>query len=176
MPPSVTHDAAKLHDLMIAEAFVAIVGAEVATANERAMALEQARLPVRLGGMGLSSMYDIRRAAWVGAYALCWRAIRHDANGFAMWCAPLRRLDLARASDEHFAQLPSIEELQEHHGGLRHVDAQVEGGQGHCLLGGCDAEAVEARDGQARGERQRAAPYQRLVASAGCAALRDHRT
>ena len=43
-----------------------------ATAGERARAVAQARLPVRLGGLGLTSMVDVTPAACVGSWALCW--------------------------------------------------------------------------------------------------------
>ena len=47
------------------------------TELERSLAEKQARLPVRLGGMGLTSQEAIRPAAWVGTWALCWRPLQH---------------------------------------------------------------------------------------------------
>ena len=43
------------------------------------MALAQARLPVKLGGMGLTSMEAIRGAAWIGTWpgALLASTARH---------------------------------------------------------------------------------------------------
>ena len=56
MPPSLTIDAARLHDKIIATAFHRIVGSESGSLAQRERALRQARLPVNLGGMGLTSM------------------------------------------------------------------------------------------------------------------------
>ena len=53
MPPSLTIDAARLHDKSIATAFHRILGSESGSLAQRA--LRQARLPVNLGGMGLTS-------------------------------------------------------------------------------------------------------------------------
>ena len=51
---------------IIAAAFHRIVGSESGSLAQRERALRQARLPVNLGGMGLTSMESIRAAAWVG--------------------------------------------------------------------------------------------------------------
>ena len=53
-------------------------------------ALKQARLPVNMGGMGLTGAEDIRNAAWVGTWALVTRPIREKALRRS------RRLDRAR--------------------------------------------------------------------------------
>ena len=67
MPPSLTIDAARLHDKSIATAFHRILGSESGSLAQRERALRQARLPVNLGGMGLTSMEkSIRGAAWDG--------------------------------------------------------------------------------------------------------------
>jgi len=55
MPPSLTIDAARLHDKSIATAFHRILGSESGSLAQRERALRQARLPVNLGGMGLTS-------------------------------------------------------------------------------------------------------------------------
>ena len=57
MPPSLTHHrrGATLHDKIIATAFHRILGSESGSLAQRERALRQARLPVNLGGMGLTS-------------------------------------------------------------------------------------------------------------------------
>ena len=72
MPPSMTIEAAQEHDRLIASAFHRIVGSEAGSPAQCERALRQARLPVKLGGLGLTSMAAIRRAAWVGTWALVW--------------------------------------------------------------------------------------------------------
>ena len=76
MPPSVTIDAARRHDAIIEEALHGIVLTAAATVRERELAFRQARLPVKMGGMGITSMERIRPAAWVGAWALTWPTLR----------------------------------------------------------------------------------------------------
>ena len=76
MPPSVTIDAARLHDDLIEEAFHKIVASAAGSASQRARAARQARLPVKHGGMGLTAMESIRDAAWVGTWALVWTPLR----------------------------------------------------------------------------------------------------
>ena len=44
----------------------------LAVAAVAARALKQARLPVRLGGLGLTSAEGQADAAWCGSWALCW--------------------------------------------------------------------------------------------------------
>ena len=72
MPPSVTLPAAERHDELIDTALYKLVGgARVGAAGtcwERAR--KQARLPVKMGGMGLTSAVDIREPAWIGTWAL----------------------------------------------------------------------------------------------------------
>ena len=75
MPPSVTIDAARVHDALMTEAIIGVIGAAAGDEEERDLALKQARLPVKMGGMGLTSMEEIRHAAWIGTYALVWRPI-----------------------------------------------------------------------------------------------------
>ena len=75
MPPSVTLDAARRHDELMADAIVGVIGAATGDERVRSMALRQARLPVKMGGMGLTSMEEIRSAAWIGTYALVWRPV-----------------------------------------------------------------------------------------------------
>ena len=79
----------------------AVVGSAAGTERERECALLQARLPVFMGGMGLTSMEEIRGAAWVGGWALCWRFIHHPEHGVARWHSPFAAIDLAHESDTH---------------------------------------------------------------------------
>ena len=100
MPPSVTQDAAREHDRLMEEALYALVGgARVGRNSPRwRVAVQQARLPVRMGGMGLTSAMDIREAAWVGTWALVTRPIRELHE-------PFRDLDVALAPGERFDEL-----------------------------------------------------------------------
>ena len=68
MPPSVTLPAAERHDELIDAALYKLVGgARVGAAGKRwERARRQARLPVKMGGMGLTSAVDIREPAWIG--------------------------------------------------------------------------------------------------------------
>ena len=100
MPPSVTIDAARLHDKMVADAFLRIVSSAAATERERDMALAQARLPVKLGGMGLTSMEAIRPSAWVGTWALVWEPCRRFHE-------PFRSLDITDTTQPVFAEVQS---------------------------------------------------------------------
>ena len=65
-----------VHDSLIIRAFHRIVGTSSGTLGERTRAEAQARLPVRLGGMGLSSMASLIAAARIGTWALCWRPMQ----------------------------------------------------------------------------------------------------
>ena len=73
MGPRVAGAAAALHDTLIEEAFLKIVHSTTASRAERSRAVRQARLPVRLGGCGLTSQASIAGAACVGSWALVWR-------------------------------------------------------------------------------------------------------
>ena len=66
--PSVTLPAAERHDELIDAALYKLVGgARVGAAGKRwERARRQARLPVKMGGMGLTSAVDIREPAWIG--------------------------------------------------------------------------------------------------------------
>ena len=68
MPPSVTLPAAERHDELIDAALYKLVGgARVGAAGKRwERARRQARLPVKMGGMGLTSAVGIREPAWIG--------------------------------------------------------------------------------------------------------------
>ena len=102
MPPEATEAAARLHDRLIEDAFLQSVGAHAATTEERDFAVMQARLPVKLGGMGLTSMMDIQRSAWVGSWALCWE--------------PMQRLHVPfRAISLEVSALPHIVSLRAAH-------------------------------------------------------------
>jgi hypothetical protein len=61
---------------MIEQALVAVVGMRNATDGERKRAVAQARLPVRMGGLGLTSMVQIQPAARIGTWALVWRRLQ----------------------------------------------------------------------------------------------------
>ena len=100
MPPSVTLAAAKEHDRLIADSLYELVGgARVGRDDDRwVRALKQARLPVNMGGMGLTSAEDIRGAAWVGTWALVTRPIRELHRPFA-------DLDVSTAPGECFDEL-----------------------------------------------------------------------
>ena len=76
MPLAATGTAAARHDQLIWEACEAIVGMRQATRAERSRARSQVRLPVKLGGLGLTSMVDIAPAARIGTWALCWRPMQ----------------------------------------------------------------------------------------------------
>jgi hypothetical protein len=52
------------------------VGDAGATPLERSRAIQQARLPVKMGGLGLTSMTATLDAACVGKWALCWHQMR----------------------------------------------------------------------------------------------------
>ena len=114
MPPSVTQDAAREHDRLMEEALYALVGGSRVGRNSPRwrVAVQQARLPVRMGGMGLTSAMDIREAAWVGTWALVTRPIRELHE-------PFRDLDVALAPGERF------DELREAHKRLRAVRDEV---------------------------------------------------
>jgi hypothetical protein len=64
------------HDVLISAAFEAIVNVHQATQAERSRARRQARLPVRMGGLGLSAQSELAPAACVGSWALCWRPMQ----------------------------------------------------------------------------------------------------
>ena len=68
--------AAYRHDALVEAAFHAIVGTGAATQAERSRAVQQARLPVKMGGLGLSAMGEHLDAACVGSWALCWHQMR----------------------------------------------------------------------------------------------------
>ena len=63
MPLAATAAAAAQHDQLIEQAFHDVVGTAQATAAERARAVLQARLPVKMGGLGLTSQVDVAPAA-----------------------------------------------------------------------------------------------------------------
>jgi hypothetical protein len=76
MSLATTAAAAERHDALIQAAFFSIVRL-ISLAGElrRDIALAQARLPVKMGGMGLTSMTQIRPAAVVGTWALCFEPL-----------------------------------------------------------------------------------------------------
>ena len=106
-----TIEAAQEHDRLIASAFHRIVGSEAGSPAQCERALRQARLPVKLGGLGLTSMAAIRRAAWVGTWALVWTPLRQLH-------APFRAVDITAESAADFQQLSIFTELQDAHSTL----------------------------------------------------------
>ena len=125
MPPSVTRDAARLHDALVARLFHSIVGTAAATADESEAAEEQARLPVKMGGLGLTSMLKIRGAAWAGGWALTWRPIQQLVCSYRAGNPEPRRPFLA--VDIATADLPfaGFKELQSTYAGLLATHARV---------------------------------------------------
>ena len=59
MPEEATREAARLHDRLIGEAFDEFTAGRLSSTAQRRAALQQARLPVKLGGAGLTSMSAI---------------------------------------------------------------------------------------------------------------------
>jgi hypothetical protein len=106
MPPSVTIDAARRHDEIIEEVWHGIVLTAAATVRERELAFRQARLPVKLGGMGITSMEQVRPAAWIGSWALTWPTLRRLH-------APFRSMLITSPSAGR-----DFKELQQCHGDL----------------------------------------------------------
>lgn len=76
MPLAATEAAAARHDQLIGQAFHDVVGTQHASPGERARALDQARLPVKMGGLGLTLQSGIAPAARIGTWALCWRPLQ----------------------------------------------------------------------------------------------------
>jgi hypothetical protein len=76
MPLGATRAAAARHDELIAAAFHDIACSHPAGPLRRDLALKQARLPVKMGGMGLTSMVSISPAAVVGTWTLCWETLQ----------------------------------------------------------------------------------------------------
>ena len=109
MPPSVTLPAAERHDELIDTALYKLVGgARVGAAGtcwERAR--KQARLPVKMGGMGLTSAVDIREPAWIGTWALV-------AGPMRQLHAPFRDLDVSKAPGSDFDELRARRRCRSH--------------------------------------------------------------
>ena len=103
MPYEATRQAAHVHDALIARAFHCIVGTAQASEGQRSRAAEQMRLPVRMGGLGVTSQAAIQPAAVIGTWALCWR--------------PLQQLSPQLFADVDIAtsKLPALRELQRAH-------------------------------------------------------------
>ena len=111
MPPSVTLPAAERHDELIDAALYKLVGgARVGAAGKRwERARRQARLPVKMGGMGHA--VDIREPAWIGTWALV-------AGPMRQLHAPFRDLDVSKAPGSDFDELRAAahNRLKEEHG------------------------------------------------------------
>ena len=119
MPPSVTKKAAQRHDEIIASAFHNTIVTSTSTEKERLLALQQARLPVRLGGMGLTEQNAIRPAAWVGTWALVWRTMQQLH-------APFAEIDIATFGDDGGPRRSLFGELRDAHKLLVGEQAKVQ--------------------------------------------------
>ena len=115
MPLAATWAAARCHDQLIWQAAEAVVGMQQATRAERARAKAQARLPVKLGGLGLTAMATIARAARIGTWALCWRPMR------TLLPRVFGEVDVATA------MMPSFVELRASHEGMAEMWRRTEG-------------------------------------------------
>ena len=127
MPPSLTIDAARLHDKIIATAFHRIVGSESGSLAQRERALRQARLPVNLGGMGLTSMESIS-ATRRGLAHTC-RALEScggRGGRYASSARPTRRLTSRRCRRTTSHSFPSSRSCRMHC--LPPYSARVRGG------------------------------------------------
>ena len=110
-----TRAAAARHDALIEQAYHRIVADGGATPGERSRAVRQARLPVPIGGLGLTSQSGMSRAACVGSWALIWRPMQQ-------LCPQLfAHVDIATST------LRALKELQQAHQELREVHARVAG-------------------------------------------------
>ena len=95
--------------------FFALAGEAQANGGEQQRAEAQARLPVRLGGCGLTAQASIADAACVGSWALVWRPMQ-------LLCPQLfGGVDLATAKQEAFV------ELQRAHARLMEGNASITG-------------------------------------------------
>jgi hypothetical protein len=76
MPLHVTHAASQLHDSLVNDANADIVVMHQAHEACASRAKRQSRLPVKMGGLGLSSHEQTAPAAVLGGWALCWAAMQ----------------------------------------------------------------------------------------------------
>ena len=76
MGSAATRAAAARHDALVEECLFRMLGSTSATATERSRAIQQARLPVKLGGLGITSMQATQDSAVVGKWALCFWQMR----------------------------------------------------------------------------------------------------
>ena len=76
MGVAATERAAATHDAAVARVWHQVVGTAQASPGERSRAERQARLPVRMGGCGLTAQAGIADAACVGSWALIWRPMQ----------------------------------------------------------------------------------------------------
>jgi hypothetical protein len=106
MPLKATVAAARLHDRLIADAACRIIDTSPATEEEVSRAIRQARLPVRFGGLGITSMEHVAPAACLGSWALVWEPMQR--------LCPLEFAEIDLAGDAA-AKLASVAELQEVH-------------------------------------------------------------
>ena len=119
MGVAATREAAAVHDAAIASVWHAVVGTAQATPAERRRAERQARLPVKLGGCGLTAQADIADAACIGSWALTWRPMRR-------LCPHLfGAVDITQAPQQVFAELRAAHErVLERHRRVAAVYAQ----------------------------------------------------
>jgi hypothetical protein len=112
-----TREAAVLHDGVVSTAFFKAVGAHLGSAQQQARAELQVRLPVRLGGFGLTRHAPLKEgaaglahAATVGSWALCWGPLQS-------LCPTL--FGGANLEADEWRHLPSVAELLNAHSLLR---------------------------------------------------------
>ena len=127
MGVAATRDAAALHDQLISDAFHRIVGTGAASPAVRNRAARQARLPVKMGGCGLTEQTSIAEAACVGSWALIWRPMQQLAP------------QLFGGVDLDAAPEPVFGELRQAHASLMEAHARVSPAifARHCLGEAC---------------------------------------
>jgi hypothetical protein len=81
MGSDVTRAAAARHDALVEQAFHRILASTNSSAATAGQAIRQARLPVKMGGAGLTSMQAIAPAACVGSWQLVWRPLSQLCPG-----------------------------------------------------------------------------------------------
>ncbi|EOD19700.1 hypothetical protein EMIHUDRAFT_117918 [Emiliania huxleyi CCMP1516] len=90
MPEEATREAARLHDRLIGEAFNELTAGRLSSTAQRRAALQQARLPVKLGGAGLTSMSAVAAAAVAAAGAAAGQAEAESAVEQALAAVSLK--------------------------------------------------------------------------------------
>jgi hypothetical protein len=103
MGSDVTRCAAARHDALVEQAFHSIVAASGCSPAAAGQAIRQARLPVKMGGAGLTSMQAIAPAACVGSWQLVWRPLQTLCPGLFAGVDPARH------------HVPALRQLQRDH-------------------------------------------------------------